>query len=125
MQRDGTNNEFNNSNAKFVFMGREITVQGVPCPSAPSADDWVDLAVRSTAWRHVPADRDASFFRERVAETVAALARLRDEAEGELADDPWRGDAGVPRMAGMVVWVLGVPGAACRLDRFTAEAAQV
>ncbi|MFI0915071.1 wHTH domain-containing protein [Streptomyces abikoensis] len=125
MQRDGTNNEFNNSNAKFVFMGREITVQGVPCPSAPapSADGWVDLAVRSTAWRHVPADRDASFFRERVAETVAALARLRDEAEGELADDPWRDDAVVPRFAESVEWLLGEPGPECRLDLYPAEAA--
>lgn len=125
MQRDGTNNEFNNSNAKFVFMGREITVQGVPCPSAPapSADDWVDLAVRSTAWRHVPADRDASFFRERVAETVAALARLRDEAEADLADDPWRDDAVVPRFAESVEWLLGEPGPECRLDLYPAEAA--
>ncbi|MFG2181157.1 ATP-binding protein [Streptomyces abikoensis] len=125
MQRDGTNNEFNNSNAKFVFMGREITVQGVPCLSAPapSADDWVDLAVRSTAWRHVPADRDAPFFRERVAGTVAALARLRDEAEGELVDDPWRDDAVVPRFAESVEWLLGEPGPECRLDLYPAEAA--
>ncbi|MFF4160544.1 ATP-binding protein [Streptomyces sp. NPDC001678] len=98
-------------------------IGGASGHSAPAVDGWVDLAVRSTAWRHVPPDRDASFFRERVAETVAALARLRGEAERELADDPWRDDGVVPRFAESVEWLLGEPGPECRLDLYPAEAA--
>ncbi|MDT0453205.1 wHTH domain-containing protein [Streptomyces hesseae] len=105
-------------------MGQNIHIGGSACPSTSAVDGWVDLAVRSTVWRHIPADRDVAFFRERVAETVAALARLRDEAEREsAADDPWRDDGVVPRFAESVEWLLGEPGPERRLDLYPAEAA--
>lgn len=123
MQRGGANNEFSNAKAEVVIQGQHIHIGGSTYPSAPAVDGWADLAVRSTVWRHIPADRDVAFFRERVAETVAALARLRDEAERELADDPWRDDGVVPRFAESVEWLLGEPGPECRLDLYPAEAA--
>ncbi|MEU5191777.1 ATP-binding protein [Streptomyces klenkii] len=91
-------------------------------PSPAPVDPWVDLAANSIVWQHVPENRDTGLFRQHTEETVAALARLRDAAQPELAADPWQDNDAVRRFAEATEWLLGEPDAARSLDLYPAEA---
>ncbi|MGX8904528.1 HD domain-containing protein [Streptomyces netropsis] len=92
-------------------------------PGPGPAGPWVESATDSTVWQHVPAGRNADFFRQHVAEAVATLARWREAAESGTTADPWRDDGFVPRFAEAVEWLLGEPDPGRPLDLYPAEAA--
>ncbi|MFD4508919.1 ATP-binding protein [Streptomyces sp. NPDC058457] len=92
-------------------------------------DRWVREAVGSGVWRHVPAGRDTAHHREQVAAITTSLARMRDELERRLEQDPWCDARIASTFLGNVDWLLGEPpqgqarAQSDGLDLYPAEAA--
>ncbi|WP_254647151.1 ATP-binding protein [Streptomyces sp. GbtcB6] len=92
-------------------------------------DRWVREAVGSGVWRHVPAGRDTAHHREQVAAITTSLARMRDELERRLEQDPWCDAPIASTFLGNVDWLLGEPpqqqarAQSHGLDLYPAEAA--
>ncbi|MEV5136181.1 hypothetical protein AB0K71_26490 [Streptomyces syringium] len=124
MRQDGTWNGVWGSTVGALIQAETVNFHGGPDGLAPApADPWVESAWDSTVWQHIPAGRNAGFFRQHVAEAVATLARVREAAESGTAADPWRDDGFVPRFAEAVEWLLGEPDPGRPLDLYPAEAA--
>ncbi|MGW1678092.1 wHTH domain-containing protein [Saccharopolyspora sp. NPDC002376] len=100
----------------------DVTINvGPPGANPPDgADEWVELAFESSVWQHASADIER--FRQHVCTLVAKLAALRDEAEQQLAGDPWQDPDVVRRFTERIEWLLGEPGSD-PLDLYPAEAA--
>ncbi|MFD7234299.1 ATP-binding protein [Streptomyces syringium] len=124
MRQDGTCNGVWGSTVGTLVQAGTVNFHGCPDGLAPApADPWVESAWDSTVWQHVPAGRNADFFRQHVAEAVATLPRWREAAESGTTADPWRDDGFVPRFAEAVEWLLGEPDPGRPLDLYPAEAA--
>ncbi|WP_370417933.1 hypothetical protein [Streptomyces sp. QH1-20] len=124
MRQDGTCNGVWGSTVGALIQAGTVNFHGCPDGLAPApAGPWVESATDSTVWQHVPAGRNADFFRQHVAEAVATLARWREAAESGTTADPWRDDGFVPCFAEAVEWLLGEPDPGRPLDLYPAEAA--
>ncbi|MFI2311538.1 wHTH domain-containing protein [Streptomyces sp. CB00072] len=91
--------------------------------AALHTDPWIQAAVHSSVWDHVPPTRDLSAFRNHVIGVMEKLTMLRDGSHAALASDPWQDPGMAVRFAERVEWLLGEPNATAPLDLYAAEAA--
>ncbi|WP_231911195.1 MULTISPECIES: ATP-binding protein [Streptomyces] len=93
-------------------------------PGSVAMDAWERRAGDSCVWQHVPAGRDTGHHRRHVTALAARLARMRDELEGALEQDPWCDARIATAFLDHVEWLLGEPAqdGAAGLDLYPAEA---
>jgi hypothetical protein len=95
-----------------------------PAPASVAVDAWERRVGDSCVWRHVPQGRDTGHHRWHVAALAARLARMRDELERSLEQDPWCDSRIATAFLDNVEWLLGEPpGDGTKgLDLYPAEA---
>ncbi|MFI2632283.1 ATP-binding protein [Streptomyces collinus] len=93
-------------------------------PASVAVDAWERRAGDSCVWRHVPQSRDTGHHRQHVAALAARLARMRDDLERSLEQDPWCDSRIATAFLDNVEWLLGEPpeDGTKGLDLYPAEA---
>ncbi|AMW08956.1 hypothetical protein A4E84_05280 [Streptomyces qaidamensis] len=95
-----------------------------PAPASVAMDAWERRVGDSCVWRHVPQGRDTGHHRRHVTALAARLARMRDELERSLEQDPWCDARIATAFLDNVEWLLGEPpeDGTKGLDLYPAEA---
>ncbi|MGI5371674.1 HD domain-containing protein [Streptomyces iakyrus] len=95
-----------------------------PAPASVAVDAWERRAGDSCVWRHVPQGRDTGHHRRHVGALASRLARMRDELERSLEQDPWCDSRIATAFLDNVEWLLGEPpeDGTKGLDLYPAEA---
>lgn len=98
------------NNYVTVVAGDGPAVPAVASAEGPLAvqppDAWVTLVEQSEVWRHADAAYDSAPLREHAMDAARGLARLRDDCNALLEEDPWRDDGLADRIAYRTNWLF-------------------